>query len=253
MSIKTNTKEVAVTGTLVENTMPALVRSEKERRIELSILAGSENLDVYDKDELVEMFRNVGKRTVIARGQILNAIRAKWPVDVRGGGHKYDRAFGDYLKSKGLNECSQQARNRWMHLARHFVNKNTVGMSVSVCTEIALLMSSDRQKGNKAYDYAMHRGLTIDQIKLYIWELKGDLSKPKPKVKDKIKNKEYVPVPEPEMATVTPQTTQWDNIPVVNLKPEERVWEFLKEQPLETRIQILQACLAKCHEAYITP
>jgi hypothetical protein len=135
---------------------------------EIGLISGEINMSKMSLDDLVIAFRKVEVRADIVKGMILVEARKRFDND---------RAFGQWVKDNDMADDSQQVRNSYMHVARFFCSRDTSGISVSVCQEIAAPKNKD--VAEKAYQYALGRGLTRNDVIGYINQLRSSLKEDK--------------------------------------------------------------------------
>jgi hypothetical protein len=213
--------------------------NEIQKENELKIITGKEKLDKYSLGELALAYGRIEGVVALAKGRILLAARKKFINDVE---------FGCWLRDNGIDEFTQQTRYRYMQLAKHFSEREMTGMSMSVCAEIAMVMNQDREVGNKAYQYALGRGLTKNEILAKIAEFKG---KPVPVAKQK-EGATYegssVRVQQESFAT-TPVTTpprpapeEPKNSAVEILTVEDKLIYTIKDYDIYEQLRIIERC-----------
>ena len=138
--------------------------SKPKLTTEIGLISGEINMSKMSLDDLVIAFRKVEVRSDIVKGMVLVEARKRFDSD---------RDFGQWVKDNDMAEDSQQVRNTYMHVARFFGSRDTSGISVSVCQEIAAPKNKD--VAEKAYQYALGRGLTKSDVIGYINQLRSAL------------------------------------------------------------------------------
>lgn len=235
-----------------------LLPSEIRKQREMEMFKGNMPLDKYSVEELTEWYKTGNKMSAILKGRILLAIREHYKSD--------DRAFGQYLKRHDLDDHSHQTRLKYMKLAQHFAGRDMHGMSMTVCSMIAEVRHTDRAMGNKLIEEAQGANWSKLTLERRIKELKGiPVSVYVPKktfqeepaytlpaeceVKPGLRVQSYKKPEEPIQEEINEGTYQ--EIPLVNEKPEDKVIRVLAGYEILEQVKILQKCISELEEKFI--
>lgn len=120
-------------------------------------------LEDLDLNELANRYIEIHSQAHMMKGLILLEARNRFSSN---------NEFGDWVKSViAICDDGFQVRNRLMNYAKFFQNKDTTGISLSVCYQISA--PANAEVADKVYQVALGKNLSVAQIKVEIAKAKG--------------------------------------------------------------------------------
>lgn len=203
---------------------------------EIDYVEGRDDLTSLSLDELAFQFESIEQQSQLLQGRILLEARSRLNSDIE---------FGEWVNKHTGTLCSttRQQRTRLMNLARYFGNKDTKGISLTVCYEISAPVNED--VADKVYEYALNKNLSVSDIKAKIKEEKKRL----PVLESNAEHHDQ------ESFTETDHETGQKE----ELMPREDVSEFVKlilsdiqSLPQNEAVRVLKLCLKELNKHSVT-
>jgi hypothetical protein len=185
------------------------------------------DLTSLNLDELAERYQDIDQQAQLMKGLILLEARNRFTSN---------NEFGDWIQTvPALCGDGNQIRNRYMNFAKYFKGKDRTGISLTACYEISAPINEE--VADKIYDYALHKNLSVSDIKSKI------------KFEKKLLNNLLNDSEEIEEFN--------ENIDKEELMPREDISEFIQQVlldinslPQHEAVRVLRLCIKRLNKSF---
>lgn len=112
------------------------------------------NLSILSIEELAAQYAEVDRQSHLLKGKILIEARNRF---------QSDKEFGQWVSTHSLCVGSQQSRNRLMHLARFFEDRDMTGITITAAYEIS--SPGHQSKAVEVYKKVYGKNLPVKKVK----------------------------------------------------------------------------------------